>query len=131
MNWRRGSPDTWMQREGRWLDWCLAIVVIFFCAAPLIRLFWGALFRRTGFDFAALLENLSSRSALSATFHTIDVGILSATGATLLGAFVAIGLAGTDIRAKRAIALLFVGSLLVAPQVMALAFKTLAGPSSP
>ena len=131
MNWRRGSTDTWMQREGRWLDWCLAIVVIFFCAAPLIRLFWGALFRRTGFDFAALLENLSSRSALSATFHTIDVGILSATGATLLGAFVAIGLAGTDIRAKRAIALLFVGSLLVAPQVMALAFKTLAGPSSP
>ncbi len=120
-----------MQLEGRWLDWCLGFVVLFFCAAPLARLFWGALFRRTGFDLAALLENLTSRSALLATLHTIDVGILSATGATLLGAFVAIGLAGTDIRAKRAIALLFVGSLLVAPQVMALAFKTLAGPSSP
>ena len=37
----------------------------------------------------------------------------------------------TDIRGKRVLALLFVMSLLVAPQVAALAYKTLAGPASP
>jgi iron(III) transport system permease protein len=37
----------------------------------------------------------------------------------------------TDVRGKRLLALLYVTSLLVAPQVAALAFKTLAGPASP
>ena len=131
MSVRSRAAGGWMRREGRWLDGCIGLVVIVFCAAPLARLLWGAIFRRTGIDLAALVENLTSRSAVTATWHTIDVGLLSALGATLLGAIVAVGLAATDIRAKRAIAILFVGSLLVAPQVMALAFKTLAGPSSP
>lgn len=120
-----------MQREGRWLDALLAFAVAVFAIAPLLRLLWSALVRPTGLDIAALLDSVTSRAALSATLNTVDVGVLSAAGATLLGSAVAIGLAATDIRAKRAIALLFVGSLLVAPQVMALAFKTLAGPSSP
>lgn len=131
MSERGGPSSDWLQHEGRWLEWCVRLIVAVFCAAPLVRLLWGAVFRRTGFDLAAMVENLTSRSALIATLHTIDVGLLSALGATLLGAIVAVGLAATDIRCKRAIAILFVGSLLVAPQVMALAFKTLAGPSSP
>ena len=49
----------------------------------------------------------------------------------MLGAGFAIALAVTDIRGKRVLAFLFVMSLLVAPQVAALAYKTLAGPASP
>lgn len=120
----------WMEREGRFLDVCLASVVLVAAFAPMARLLWGSLVRAGVPDLSAALENLTSRAALTATLNTIDVGVLSAFGATVLGAIVALALAATDIRAKRAIAVLFVGSLLVAPQVMALAFKTMMGPSS-
>lgn len=120
-----------MRHEGRWLDACLLTVVLLVAAAPMLRLFWAALFRAAGLDLEALADTLTSRAAVIATWHTIEVGVLSAMAATLLGAAVAVVLATSDVRAKRTVALVFVGSLLVAPQVMALAFKTLAGPASP
>jgi iron(III) transport system permease protein len=127
----RQTTGDWMQREGRWLDASLLVFVLAIAAAPVLRLLWGAFVRPTGFEPLALLETLGSRSALAATHHTIEVGILSALGATMIGLVVAVVLAVTNVRGKRAIAIVFIGSLLVAPQVMALAFKTLAGPASP
>ena len=46
-------------------------------------------------------------------------------------ALVALAFAVTDMRGKRIFAFLFAMSMLIAPQVMALAFKSLAGPASP
>lgn len=119
-----------MQRESRWLEVAVAASVLVFAVAPLGRLLGSAILRSGHFDFAAVAATLTSRMALAATYNTIEVGVLSALGAMAIGTVVALALAVTNMRGKRMLALLFVGSLLVAPQVAALAFKTLAGPAS-
>ena len=102
-----------------------------FAALPFGRLLIAALAPGGNFNPSASFAAATSRVALIAAWNTIETGIASSIGALVLGAGFAIALAVTDIRGKRVLALLYVMSLLVAPQVAALAFKTLAGPASP
>src|SRR5262249_24992725 len=105
--------------------------VAVFAALPFVRLLIAALAPGGTFNPSASFAAATSRVALTAAWHTIETGIASSIGAHLLGAGFAIALAATDIGGKRVLAFLFVMSLLVAPQVAALAYKTLAGPASP
>ena len=121
----------WIAREGDGFVVLLFACVVVFAALPFGRLLLAALAPDGQLDLAAGLSAASSRAALTATWHTIEVGLASSIGALVLGAGFATALAVTDVRHKRVLALLYVTSLLVAPQVAALAFKTLAGPASP
>lgn len=121
----------WIAREGDGFVVLLLACVALFAVLPFCRLLLAALAPDGQFDLAASLAAAGSRAALTATWHTVEVGIASCAGALLLGTGFAIALAVTDVRGKRVLALLYVTSLLVAPQVAALAFKTLAGPASP
>jgi iron(III) transport system permease protein len=127
---RSGAPD-WMRREGDGFVAVLLICVLVFAALPFVRLLIAALAPGGNFNPSASFAAATGRVALIATWNTIETGIASSIGALVLGAGFAIVLATTDIRGKRVLALLYVMSLLVAPQVAALAYKTLAGPASP
>lgn len=109
----------------------LALVVFLFALLPLGRLILAAVTRGSEVAFAPALEELASRAALNAAWHTIETGVVSACGAVLLGAVVAALVMLTDIRFKRTISFLFVLSMLMAPQVVALSFLLMTGPASP
>ena len=127
---RPGAPD-WIRREGDGFLALLFVCVVLFAALPFARLLLAALAPEGHFDPSASFAAATSRVALIAAWNTIETGIASSIGALVLGAGFAILLAATDVRYKRVLALLYVTSLLVAPQVAALAYKTLAGPASP
>jgi iron(III) transport system permease protein len=121
-----------MEREGGWLVALMICVVALTAVLPISRLLWIAL---GDGDVVAGLDRLAAvareRATLRALETTILVAMLAGAGSLLVGGFVTLVLAITDVAGKRVIAILFVLSLMVAPQVSALAFKTLAGPASP
>ena len=74
---------------------------------------------------------MSSRSALNAARATLETAFLSSLLALPLGVAMAFALGVTDMRGRRLVSFLFVLSVMISPQVMALAFLHLAGPASP
>lgn len=97
---------------------------------PFFRLVLAAF--APGWQFApeAALAEMASRSAVAATWHTLETAVLSALGALLIGGIVALTLGVTDVRGKRPLAFAFVFSMMIAPQVAALAFLSLFAPNS-
>lgn len=102
-----------------------------FGALPFLRLALAALAPGWRFAPEAALAEISSRAALNATLHTLETAGFSALGALLIGGTTAILLAVTDVRGKRPLAFALVFSMMVAPQVAALAFLSLFAPNSP
>ena len=104
---------------------------ILFGGLPFLRLAAAAF--APGWQFApdAALAEIGSRAAVNATLHTLDTAGLSAIGALLIGGSAAIMLGVTDVRGKRPIAFALVFSMMIAPQVAALAFLSLFAPHSP
>jgi iron(III) transport system permease protein len=107
------------------------VLVVVLDVLPLGRLVLVALSPGGQFSPEAALAALTSRSAIRATLATLETGIASSAISFALGAALALAVSATDLRGRRPISFLFVLSLMVAPQVMALAFMTLAGPASP
>ncbi|MGX5734221.1 ABC transporter permease [Bosea thiooxidans] len=97
---------------------------------PFFRLLLAAF--APGWQFApeAALAEMASRSAIAATWHTLETAVLSALGALIVGGTVALTLGTTDVRGKRPLAFAFVFSMMIAPQVAALAFLSLFAPNS-
>lgn len=129
---RRHRGRDWIEREGGGLVALVACVVVLFAILPLGRLLLAAL---GDGDLATGLARLAAvaaeRQTLRAIETTLVVAVLSGIASLVIGAAVAVLLAVTDVPGKRPLAFLFVLSLMVAPQVAALAFKTLVGPASP
>ena len=110
--------------EGRPGFWLLLAIVLVLAALPVGRLLLQAL---AGDALAPLLAPASLRAA----WHSIESGVLSGLLALVLGGAMALLLGVTDLPQRRPIGILFVLSMLMAPQVTALAFTVLAGPASP
>jgi iron(III) transport system permease protein len=108
----------------------LAAIVLLFSLLPFGRLALAALAPGGTFDPGPALAEIGSRAGTVAAWHSVETSVASAAIALALGTAVALLLVLTDAPGKRPIALLFVASMLIAPQVTALAFLTLAGPSS-
>ena len=123
---RRVVPG-WRHREVAWLGGLALVAVLAFSIAPLSRLSLAAF--EPG--LAAFVASITTPDVAQATANTLLVAAGSATIAIVCGTLLALILAVTDVRGRQAIAFLFVLSLMVAPQVAALAFKMLAGPASP
>lgn len=77
------------------------------------------------------IELLTSSSVRRATGNSLLVAFGSTVLAMLIGVSLTVALICMRLRTRRALAFLFVLSLMIAPQVSALAFKTLVGPASP
>jgi iron(III) transport system permease protein len=131
VSWAAADRPGWLSRDGARAGRLVLAGIVVVAAMPFLRLAIAALMPAGTLDPGPAVAAFAAPSALRASLATIIVGLASSVLALVLGAGVAIVLVATDVRAKRVLALVFVGSLLVAPQVMALAFKTLAGPASP
>jgi iron(III) transport system permease protein len=117
--------------EDRALLYALVAVVAVLSALPLARLAWTALAPDGVLSFAAIAHTLRSSATWTATGHSLVVAFGGTLLAVVLGGAVALVVALTDIRARNAFVFAFVMPLMLAPQVIALAWIQMAGPSSP
>lgn len=131
MSVRRSRKRDWISRGGGvFVALSLACVAIF-AVLPVSRLLMTAFAPGGAWNPSAALAEIVSRTALQAALNTLEAATLSSLLALVIGGAFAVALAITDVRGKGVLAFLFTMSLLIAPQVVALAFKTMAGPSSP
>jgi iron(III) transport system permease protein len=109
----------------------IVLGALLFGGLPVLRLAAAAF--APGWQFApdVAFAEMTSRAAVTATLHTIETASLSALGALVIGGIVALALSVTDIGGKRPLAFVFVFSMMIAPQVAALAFLSLMAPHSP
>ena len=105
-------------------------VIFLLSLLPVTRLLLAAAAPGGELDIAALAGRLSSPSAVRATLNTLDTAIFGALLALLIGAPFAVGVAMTDLPTRRSLGFLLLLPLMIAPQVMALSWLHLFGPSS-
>jgi iron(III) transport system permease protein len=111
---------------------CAAVLAAVFVLSllPMGRLLLTALAPAGELDVAAFLERLATPSALRATWHTLDTAFFGAVLAMLIGMPFAVAVAMTDLPGRRPIGFLLLLPLMIAPQVTALSWLHLFGPSS-
>lgn len=119
-----------LAREGRWLIAVVGLGALVFGGLPVARLLAAALFRGDALDLGGL-TTLATPSALLALRHSLETSVLSSLGAVTLGGSAALALGLLRLPGRRSFSFLFVLSMMVAPQVTALAFLSATGPSSP
>ena len=109
----------------------LVVVVALLSLLPLVRLVVEGIAPGGSISTDAARRVLSSPTTWIATGHSLLTAIGGTALAVVLGGGVALVTALTDIRARGAFVFCFVLPLLLAPQVVALAWLQLFGPSSP
>ena len=109
----------------------LVVVVALLSLLPLVRLVVEGVAPGGSISTDAARRVLSSPTTWIATGHSLVTAIGGTALAVVLGGGVALLTALTDIRARGAFVFCFVLPLLLAPQVVALAWLQLFGPSSP
>jgi iron(III) transport system permease protein len=109
----------------------LAVLTLAFDILPAGRLIGAALAPGGTFAPDNALSVIASRSAIRASVATLETALLSSLLALLIGGAMALVLGLTDARARRPASFLFVLSMMISLQVVALAFLSLAGPASP
>lgn len=105
-------------------------VILALGALPMGRILFAALAPGGVVDPAAFLARLGKAQAVRATLHTLDTAACGAIIALALGSLFAVLVAMTDLPGRRAVGFLILLPLMIAPQVTALAFLHLSGPSS-
>ena len=116
--------------DGLGLPILIGLVALLLGALPFLRLVLAALAPGGVWAPDAALAEIGSRAAVRASLHTLETAGLSSLGALLIGGAVAILLGTSDVRGKRPLAFAFVFSMMIAPQVAALAFLSLFAPHS-
>ena len=116
--------------ESAGLLWALVLAVAILSVLPLARLAWEAVAPGGVLSTEALRRVLASSTTWTATQHSLATAIGGTLLATLLGTTVALVVSLTDIRARNAYVFCFVLPLMLAPQVVALAWLQMFGPSS-
>lgn len=99
-------------------------------ALPLLRLLVEALAPAGRLDPGLFLHRLARPATLRAALHTLDTSACGALLALAIGGPYAVLVALTDLPGRRALALPLLLPLMIAPQVTALAWLHLVGPSS-
>jgi len=119
------------------LGWRLplpAIAVILIVALlsflPMARLVIAAIAPGGEADLGAFLERLARPAALRAMAHTLDTAFFGALLSMLIGCPFAVAVAMTDLPGRKLLGFLLLLPLMIAPQVTALSWLHLLGPSS-
>ena len=113
------------------LLWWLVLVVALLSVLPLMRLLLEGIAPGGTRSTQALTRVLSSPTTWTATGHSLVTALGGTLLAVTIGGAVALVVSLTDIRGRNAFVFCFVMPLLLAPQVVALAWLQLFGPSSP
>lgn len=83
------------------------------------------------FNLDNALSVIGSRAATRAMLATLETAFASSLIALLIGAIMALLLGVTNLGGRKGASFLFFLSMMISPQVIALAFLSLAGPASP
>jgi iron(III) transport system permease protein len=120
--------------RGRFEDtallWLLTLTAAILSAVPLARLVLEAIRPAGKFSLGAIGHVLANGATWSATGHSLVVALCGTALAVTIGGLVALAVTLTDIRARNAFVFVFVMPLMLAPQVIALAWIQMFGPSS-
>jgi iron(III) transport system permease protein len=108
----------------------LALLVAALSVSPLVRLAWEAVAPGGVVSGSAFERVWSSPAAWRALRNSLETSIGATALAVVAGASVALIVTLTDMRLRHAFVFLFVMPLIIAPQVMALAWLQVTGPSS-
>jgi len=108
----------------------IVLVIMIFSLLPMARLLQEVIFPNGSFSLNAVQKGLIDPVVWKATKNTIVVGLGGTIFAMFLGVLVALVVTLTDIRMMQTLVLCFVTPLMIAPQVTALAWLQLFGPSS-
>ncbi|WP_445501564.1 ABC transporter permease [Microvirga sp. G4-2] len=127
----RPHDRSFLERGGFGLLALVALILVALEILPALRLLLTALAPGGIFDPGKALSALSSRAALRAAQATLETAFISSLLAVPLGTIMALVLGITDMRGRRFASFLFVLSVMISPQVIALAFLHLTGPASP
>lgn len=108
----------------------LSVFVAVLSVAPLVRLVWEAIAPGGPVSGAAFSRVWNSAIAWTALRNSLETSFGATLLALVMGGVVALFVTLTDIRARNAFVFVFVMPLIIAPQVMALAWLQVSGPSS-
>lgn len=111
-----------------WLFPFIASVVLFLSVLPLARL---AIVGISAFANGGVMVVLSDPMVWSAVYYTIVTAVLGTVISLVIGCAFAYLLTLTDIPAKGPLSFFFVLPMMIPPQVTALAWVQMSGPSSP
>jgi iron(III) transport system permease protein len=121
--------------RGRFEDyallWGLIGVVALLSVLPLARLLLEAVLPGGALSVDAVRRVVSSNATWTATAHSLVTAFGGTALAVVLGGVVALVVSLTDIRGRNAFVFCYVMPLMLAPQVVALAWLQVFGPSSP
>jgi iron(III) transport system permease protein len=112
------------------LLWGLVAVIAILSALPLARLLLEGIAPGGRFSTQAFQSVFASAATWTATQHSLVTAFGGTALATLIGTTVALTVSLTDIRARNAFVFCFVAPMLLAPQVVALAWLQMFGPAS-
>lgn len=112
------------------LLWLLLALIALLSLLPSLRLLFSALFDWQQGSHSSLWRVLSNESTWVALYNSLYTSGLGTVLSLLLGSFFAFCLALTDIRGKRIWVFLFMLPMMIPPQVTALSWLQLFGPSS-
>jgi len=127
----RADTKSFLERGGFGLPALIVLAIAAFDVLPAARLLLTALAPKGVLDAGPMLFALVSRAAVNAGRASLETAFFSTLLALPLGTVMALVLGITDIRRRHVASFLFVLSLMISPQVVALAFLHLAGPASP
>jgi iron(III) transport system permease protein len=113
------------------LLWGLLVVVALLAVLPLARLLQEGVAPHGNLSSEALTRVLSSPTTWTATRHSLVTALGGTFLALAIGGAVALVVSLTDFRARNAFIFCFVLPMMIAPQVVALAWLQLFGPASP
>lgn len=121
------------ERQGQDMALTAGIValIVIFSLLPMARLLQEIILPGGQFSLDIIRNGLIDDTTWRATWNTLVVGLGGTLFALVLGVAVAILVSLSDVRQRQAFVLCFVTPLMIAPQVTALAWLQLFGPSSP
>lgn len=122
------TPLTWWRAE--WLAYALLGLVALLGLLPSVRLVWEAAAGMAAGSEGALVRVLSEPGTWRALFNSFYTGVLGTVIAVILGAGFAWMVVLTDVKRKSWWVFLFMLPMMIPPQVTALAWLQLFGPSS-
>lgn len=108
----------------------LVLFVLALSVAPLVRLVWEAIAPGGTLSSSAFQRAWNSPIVWVALRNSLETSLGATLLALIFGGVVALAVTLTDLRARNAFVFVFVMPLIIAPQVMALAWLQISGPSS-
>lgn len=109
---------------------CVVVAIAFLSLLPMGRLLLAAVAPGGAPDMTAFAGRIATPAAVRAMWHTLDTAFCGALVAMLIGAPFALAVAMTDMPGRRPLGFMLLLPLMIAPQVTALAWLHLLGPSS-